>query len=164
MTAAEQPSGFARGLTRFVVGLSALLMVLGIYWYGWSLEVHHRFWSDIADRIHGPMTSRFLLQPASAFIAALTDGIHDVRRGHKSFFWTVQHDPAQQGGRLREGLISTARVALIGISLDLIYQFWVSDHFYPAEAVMMALLLAVIPYFILRWIVEFITRWWLGRA
>ena len=159
------PSKLAVAMTWLVLAISALLMVLGIYWYGFSLDVHQRFWSDIADRLHGPMTFRFYLQPVMAFIAALIDGINDARYGHKSFFWSVHGDPTQHAGRLREGLISTARVALLGLSIDAIYQFKVLDRFYPAEAVIMALLLAVIPYFIFRWIVDQVVhRWFAHRA
>ena len=97
------------------------------------------------------------------FERALPDSIKDARLGHKSFFWTALWDPSQPSGRLREGLVSTARVALLGISMDMIYQYRVLDHFYPVEALMMAVLLAVIPYFILRWLFERIARWWFAR-
>ena len=150
-------------MTWLVVAISAVLLVLGISWYGLSMEVHHRFWADIADRLHGPMTFRFYLQPTMAFVAALVDGIRDVRFGHKSFFWSADRDPTLRAGRLREGMISTARVVLLGISMDAIYQFKVFDRFYPVEALMMAILLAVIPYFIFRWIVECVARWWFAR-
>ena len=30
------PSAFARGLTWIAVVLSVVLLVLGVYWYGWS--------------------------------------------------------------------------------------------------------------------------------
>ena len=53
---------------------------------------------------------------------------------------------------------------LLGISMDVIYQYRVFERFYPAEAVVMAILLAVIPYFILRWIFERIARWWFARG
>ena len=55
------PSAFARGLSWLAVALSVVLLVLGVYWYGLSIEVHHRFWADILDRVHGPMTFRFYL-------------------------------------------------------------------------------------------------------
>jgi hypothetical protein len=155
------PSALARGMTWFVVALSAL--VLGAYWYGWSIEVNRRFWADIMDRLHGPMTFRFYLQPAMALLAAIPDGIRDARLGHKSFFWSALWDHNASTGRLREGAISTARVVLLGISMDVIYQFKVLDRFYPVEALMMAILLAVIPYFIFRWIVECAARWWLAQ-
>jgi hypothetical protein len=156
-------SVFARALTWSVVTLSVLLLALGAYWYGWSIEVHRRFWADIFERIHGPMTFRFYLQPAMALLTALPDGIKDARLGHKSFFWSALRDPHASTGRLREAVISTARVVLLGISMDVIYQFKVLDRFYPVEALMMAILLAVIPYFLFRWIVERVARWWLAQ-
>ena len=67
------------------------------------------------------------------------------------------------GGRLREGLTSTARIVLLGLSMDVIYQHKVLHTFYPVEAVLMAILLAVVPYFVFRWIVEGASRWWFAR-
>jgi hypothetical protein len=160
---AAQPSRFATALTWLVLALALVLLAWGLFRYGISIEVHHRFWSNIADRLHGPMTFRFILQPTMAALAALHDGINDARHGHKSFFWTAMRDPTQQEGRLREGLTSTARVILLGISMDVIYQFKALDQFYPVEALMMAILLAVIPYFVFRWIVEHVARRWFAR-
>ena len=163
MTDAGQPSVFARFLTWLALVLSLAMLALGICWYGWSIEVHQRFWHDIADRLHGPMTFRFYLQPTMAFVAALSDGVRDAKYGHSSFFWTGSHDATVKHGRLREGLTSTARIVLLGLSMDAIYQLMVLDRFYPAEAFVMAILLAVIPYFIFRWIIERIAGWWLTR-
>jgi hypothetical protein len=159
----DGPSRGGRMLTWFVLALSVVLTVLGVYWYGWSSEVHERFWTDIAERVHGPMTFRFYLQPTMAAIAAYHDGVKDVRSGHKAFFWTALWDRTQPTGRIREGLNSTARIMLLGICMDVIYQFKVLDSFYPAEAVVIALLLAVLPYFVLRWVIERVARWRLGR-
>ncbi len=164
MTSGERHSATSRAMTWLVMLLTAVLLALGISWYGLSTEVHHRFWADILSRLHGPMTFRFFLQPSVAFVAALTDGIRDARLGHKSFFWTALWDRNKQPGRLREGMMSTSRVVLIGLSIDAIYQFKMFDRFYPVEALMMAVLLALIPYFIFRWIVELIARWRLARS
>lgn len=161
MTAAVEPSALARAMTWLVAGLAVVLIAWGIYRYGWSMEIHRRFWADIFDRIHGPMTFRFYLQPVMAAIAALPDGIRDARSGHSSFFWSALWKRDVPTGRLWQGLIATARVVLLGISMDVIYQFKVLDRFYPGEALMMAILLALIPYFIFRWIVEWAAGWWL---
>jgi hypothetical protein len=147
------PSALASATTWFALVLTCVLLALGAYWYGFSLEVHHRFWSDIADRVQGPMTFRFYLQPTMALIAAIPAGINDARNGRSAF----------SRGRLREGLIATARIVLLGLSMDVIYQYKVLDHFYPAEAAIMAILLAVIPYFIFRWLVEQVAVWWQAR-
>ena len=152
------PSRRSLAMTWVVVAITAVMIVLGFAWYGTSWQVHERFWSDVFGRLRGPMTIRFYLQPTLAFVAALKDGIKDARYGHKSFFWTALWDPTQQRGRLWEGLTSTSQMALIGFTMDAIYQFKEFDRFYPVEAVMMVLLLAVIPYFVLRWLVELVAR------
>lgn len=158
------PSRLTLAMTWTVVAITTVLVVLGVAWYGLSWEVHERFWADLSGRLHGPMTVRFYLQPTLALGAAWKDGIKDVQMGHKAFFWTALWDPVQPRGRLREGLVATSQMALIGFAMDLIYQFRLFDHFYPVEALMMVLLLAVIPYFVLRWIVEHAARWWFART
>jgi hypothetical protein len=157
------PSTLATAMTWLAVAVVVALLTLGALWYDLSLEVNRRFWADLADRLDGPMTFRFYLQPAMALLAALPGGIRDARAGHKSFFWSALWDSNATTGRLKEGLTSIARVILLGIGMDVIYQFKELDQFYPVEAVMMALLLAVIPYFVFRWIVEQVARWWFAH-
>lgn len=161
--ASDTPSRGSMIFTWLVLLLAVLLLVWGTIKYGFSLDTQQRFWSDIFDRFGGPMTFRVFLQPIMAGVAALHDGMKDAREGHKSFFWTAWRHPSQQTGRLREGLISVARVMLLAICIDVIYQLRELDDFYPAEAVIIAVLLAVIPYFIFRWIVEHVARWWIAR-
>jgi hypothetical protein len=150
----DAPSTLQRIMTWMVVVLAIVLLVLGIHLHGFSAEVHHRFWNDVFGRLHGPMTFRFFLQPIMALLVALPDGIDDARHGHSSFFWTNRGDPTLRRGRLRQGLVATARVVILGISMDVIYQLGVFNQFYPVEALVMAILLALIPYFFFRWIVE----------
>ena len=163
MTQAGQPSVLQRATLGLALGLTIVLLALGASWYGWSLEVHHRFWSDIFGRASGPMTFRFFLQPTMSLIAAIPDGIRDAREGHSSFFWTSRQDETLHRGRLRQGLYATGRILLLGLSMDLVYQFKVFDHFFPVEAVLFALSLAVLPYFIWRWMVERVARRWRAR-
>ena len=48
--------------------------------------------------------------------------------------------------------------------MDVIYQIIVLKRFYPAEAVIVALLFAFIPYVIIRGPIVRIARWWKGGA
>jgi hypothetical protein len=160
----DAPSTLSIAMTWAAVATVALLVVLGFTWYGASWQVRERFWSDIFGRLSGPMTLRFYLQPTLAFVAALKDGIKDARSGHKAFFWSTFSDPTLQRGRLREGLMATSQMMLVGLAIDTIYQFRVFDRFYPVEAVLMVLMLAVMPYFVFRWVVEHVARWWLGTT
>ena len=164
MAPSDAPSRGATLFTWGVVILTIALLAAGAIWHGISLEIRQRFWSDMFARFGGPMTFRFFLQPTMAAIAALHDGLKDAREGHRSFFWSAWRHAGQQTGRLREGLISTARILLLGISMDVIYQLRELSGFYPAEAAVIAILLAVIPYFIFRWIVELAARHYSGRA
>jgi hypothetical protein len=156
MMTTEAPSRGAQVFTWMVVGITTALLATGALWHGISLDVHHRFWNDMFARFGGPMTFRFFLQPTMAAIAALHDGIRDAR-ARSSWF--------KSGGtaQLREGLTSTARILLLGISMDVIYQLKELNTFFPAEAAVIALLLAVAPYFIFRWMIEIVGRRWRGQ-
>jgi hypothetical protein len=59
-------------------------------------------------------------------------------------------NPRERIERLNEGLNATARIILLGLVMDVIYQIIVLKRFYPAEAVIVALLFAFVPYVIIR--------------
>jgi len=149
-------------LARLVVALMLAFVVLGVVLYGFSAEVLERIWRNMIDRTGGPMSFRFFLQPIMATIAAVYDGVKDARAGRSYYLWTILTDPAKRAGRLHEGVISTARVILLGLCMDVIYQFIEFETFHPAEAVIIALLLAFVPYVLLRGPVARIARWWGG--
>ena len=96
-------------------------------------------------------------------IFAVRDGIKDARTGRSPYFWTVLSDPDKRRARLREGLAATGKIMLIAIALDGVYQFIEFGTIYPVEALVVAILLAFIPYVLLRGPVERIARWRLGR-
>ena len=147
---AETPSKTQILLARLVIVLMIAFTAVGVLWYGLSEEVRHRVWDQLIARPTGPMAFRFILQPIMAAIAALRDGINDAKSRRSPFFWTLLTNPFEGGHRLYEGLISTARVILLGLCMDAIYQWIVLKTFYPAEAVIVALALAFFPYVLLR--------------
>jgi hypothetical protein len=51
---------------------------------------------------------------------------------------------------LREGLNATARIILLGLIMDAIYQIIVFKRFYPVEAVIIAVLPGFLPYLLFR--------------
>jgi hypothetical protein len=150
-------------VARVAAGLIVGLIVAGVVMYGLSAEVHGRIWRDVADRPGGPMTFRFILQPCMAAIAALVDGIKDARLGRDPYLWSVLTDPAVRSDRLREALVSTGRIILLGLAMDAIYQAIVLKTFYPGEMVIVAILLAFVPYLLLRGPFARVARWWMAR-
>jgi hypothetical protein len=142
------------------------LLALGVAWYGVSDESLGRLWTDILDRPGGPMTFRFILQPTMAIIAALRDGFHDARLGRRPYIWALIHgvrDSGGRSGRLWEGVVSTARILILGVVMDIIYQWKVLDTFYPGQSAVIAILLAFIPYLLLRGPFERIAHFWVAR-
>jgi len=160
----KTPSKAQIFLARLILALMIGFVVVGVVLYGLSVPVFERIWHNLLERPGGPMTFRFYLQPTMAAIAALLDGIQDARTGRAPYFWTILSDPAKRAARLNEGLISTARVLLLGLGMDLIYQYVAFDTFHPAEAVIVAVLLAFVPYLLLRGPIARIARRWLGDA
>jgi hypothetical protein len=146
-------------LAQMAIVLLIAFTAFGVVVYGLSDEVRHRVWEQLIARPTGPMAFRFILQPVMAGIAALRDGIEDAKSRRSPYFWTLLANPLKSGGRLREGLISTARVILLGLCMDVIYQLIVLKTFYPGEAVIVAIALAFFPYLLLRGPIERIARW-----
>ncbi len=147
----KEPAAGTRTLLAHVAFLLMVLFVgLGVAWYGVSVEVLGRIWQNVLDRPGGPMTFRFVLQPVMAAIAAAYDGRADARAGRSPYLWTIVTRADKRTGRLREGLIATARIILLGLCMDTIYQFIAFDTFHPAEAVVVTILLAFLPYLLLR--------------
>jgi hypothetical protein len=147
---AETVTSRQRLVAWMVVILAAACVVLGLFWYGLSTDVLGRIWRDIAERPGGPMTFRFILQPCMAALAAFHDGAKDARLNRSPYLWTVLTDRDESAGRLREGVIATARIILLGLVMDGIYQAVVLKTFYPGETVFVAILLAFLPYVMLR--------------
>jgi hypothetical protein len=165
-TLTDAPSKNAVLQARIAVALIVGLVILGVAWYGVTAESLGRLWRDVLDRPSGPMTFRFILQPAMAIIAALRDGLHDARLGRRPYFWALLHgvrDPQGRSARLWEGIISTARIVILGVVMDTIYQWVVFRTFYPGQAAVIAILLAFIPYLLLRGPFERIAYHWVAR-
>jgi hypothetical protein len=146
-----------------VVILTAVFLLYGVVRHGLSWETQDRMWRDVFDRSHGSMTFRFILQPTMAAIAALHDGIDDVRRSRAPYLHTILYDPERRTRRLNQGLVSIARIILLGFAMDAIYQWRVFDTFYPGEAVAITLMLAVLPYVVLRGPITRAARYWFAR-
>jgi hypothetical protein len=137
-------------LAKLVVAFAIVLIVGGVLWHGITVGNFQRIWHDLIERPDGPMRFRFILQPTMAVIAAVHDGLKDVRAGRPPYFWTMLWKPQQRVGLLREGLNATARIVLLGLAMDVIYQVLVLKTFYPVEALIIALLLAFVPYVVIR--------------
>lgn len=58
--------------------------------------------------------------------------------------------------------MSTAKILLLGVVMDIVYQLVFLGEFYPAEAAIIAVLLAFVPYLLLRGPIGRIARHWVA--
>ncbi len=157
------PSRSAILQARLAAALIVGLIVLGAVWYGISFENLDRLWKDMSARPGGPMTFRFILQPAMAAIAALRDGVADARIGRTPYLLSILRGVEPRGARLWESVVATARILILGVVMDAIYQGFVLKTFYPGQAAVIAVLLALFPYLLLRGPFHRIARRWVAR-
>ena len=165
----DAPSSSAIFQARLAIGLIVGLLALGVALVrDFSTRVSAALWSDILDRPGGPMTFRFVLQPAMAVIAALRDGVKDARLGRRPFFWALVARRAATR-RAAAGVCGREssrprRILILGVVMDIIYQWRVFDTFYPGQAAVIAVLLAFVPYLVLRGPFERLARHWVAAA
>jgi hypothetical protein len=144
-----------RSKTEILVARTAVALLVGfavaeVAWYGLSTDELHRLWRNIVARPGGPMTFRFVLQPAMATVAALRDGIKDARLDRTPYLSAVLLGSEGKGARLWEGVVSTGRILILGMVMDVAYQLAFLDSFSPGESAIIAILLAFLPYAMLR--------------
>ena len=109
-----------------------------------------RFWQELLERPAGPLAFRFILQPVMASFLAVRDGWLDAEMHRPPYLWAIVHDPASCGPRLHEGLVAVLRVLALGAVIDLIYQIVRLLGVRPLQTVVIALVLAFLPYLIVR--------------
>jgi hypothetical protein len=146
-------------LPKLILYLALMMIAVGILLHGVRPAVFLRAWNNLLARPGQSLALRFILQPLMSTIIATRDGIKDARTGRSPYLWTIVSDPAQRVTRLREGIAATGKILLIAIALDVAYQSLELNAFYPGEALLIAVLLAFVPYLIVR---ELVAR--LGRS
>jgi hypothetical protein len=117
-------------------------------------EIVTRIYENMVDRVSGPMNLRLILQPVMAAVFAIMAGLKDSKMGKPAYFWAMFTQPEHRREMLEDGWKSVGKVFVIAMVLDIIYQIVVQRWVYPGEVVLVAIILAIPPYLILRGIVN----------
>ena len=113
-------------------------------------ELVTRFFDNLAGRVGGPLQFRLVLQPTMAILFAIRDGRKDARERRAPYFWALFTHSANRKALLREGWKAVAKVFLMATIVDFVYQIIVFGWFYPGEALVVAFILAFVPYLLIR--------------
>ena len=117
------------------------------------LEILHRIGGDLVDRVTGPMHFRVYIQPFMALLFATISGIKDAREGKPPFFWDLFTVQEHRREMLRDLWKSVGKVFILAAILDAIYQVVEQGFIYPFEIILVAIILAILPYVLFRGIV-----------
>jgi len=139
----------------YSAGINALNGMLAAFV---SSNVWDRVGTQLLARVTGPMKFRLVLQPCMAAFFAIRSGIADAKTGKSPYFWTMVSDPTERAELIKDGWKSVGKVFILAIVLDVIYQVIELHFVYVGEAIIVAFILAILPYLILRGIVTRIAR------
>lgn len=117
-----------------------------------------RVWTNLVGRLHGPLQFRLLLQPLMASLLAIRAGRRDAREGRTPYGWALVFHARDRRTLVKSGWTDIASVFIVAMLVDVVYQLLVVAWVYPGESLIVAILLAVVPYVVLRAVVNRVAR------
>src|SRR5262245_47053424 len=126
-------------------------------------EMFTRVGEQLVDREHGPLTFRLAVQPLVATLFAVRSGLRDAREGQPLYFWAAALDSTHRRFLIRQGWRDVGKLFVVAMILDVIYQLIVFRWVYPGELLLVAFVLAIVPYLVVRGMANRIARPFQGR-
>lgn len=126
-------------------------------------ESFAKLWQNLIDRSTGPMNLRLLLQPAIAIFFGIRAGLRDAREAREPYLWKFFSRPGSRERLLKEAWDQVGKVFVIASILDGIYQYIVFRRVYITGVIIMAVMLALIPYLVFRGFVNRVATLRSGR-
>jgi hypothetical protein len=129
-------------------------------------DLFTRMWEQLLARVSGPLSFRMILQPTVAAILAIRAGLKDAREGQPAYLWAVLFDPSRRHHLIRGGWRDASRVFIFACVIDAIYQLIILRWFHPLQMLIVAGVLALVPYVLIRGPINRLARQfhWATRA
>jgi hypothetical protein len=115
-----------------------------------DLNLFERFGHAMLARVEGPMKFRIVLQPAMALFLAIRGGLKDAHECKPPYFWGLFTDKGERQAMLKDGWRAISRVFFLGVAMDIIYQLIEHQRLRIVEAIVVAVILAIVPYLLIR--------------
>lgn len=107
-------------------------------------------WAMILDREYGLFHLRLLIQPLVAAALAVRAGVEDARAQRPPFGWAILVGSGRRPTLLREGWKDVPRIFLAALAIDSLYRVIVCHWFYIGQALIVAAVLSVPSYLLVR--------------
>ncbi len=111
-------------------------------------------WEMLVGREHGPLSFRLIVQPLVAAAFAVRAGVRDARAGRPPFAWNVLTRPEARVEDFRSAWRDIGHLFLLAIAIDVVYELIVFRRIYPLQPIIVAIILAVPPYLLVRGVVD----------
>jgi len=132
------------------------------------LDTLSRGFEQLIARADGPLHFRLVVMPTVVTLLAIRAHFRDVREGNPVFLGAFLKSPTERRRLLRSGLKDFGRVFIIACVLDTTYQLVALRAFYPGEMLIVAVVCAIVPYFLVRGpvmrLAHLLQRRWGGAA
>ena len=122
-------------------------------------EAASRAMEILVEQPSGPLGFRFVFQPLMATFVAVPDGFRDARSGAPPYFMTILLPSDRRRPALEEGAKTTAKIIVIAFLLDVAYQVIVLRISHPGGALVIALVLGLLRYTLIRGPASRIVKW-----
>ena len=114
------------------------------------LDALKRATDELLGRASGPMHFRLILQPLMATIFAVRAGLRDAREGQPPFLWAYINNPDARRRLMGSAWKDIGKVFVIAVLLDTVYQIVALHQFRIVQTLLVAFVLAILPYVIVR--------------
>ncbi|MEZ5576922.1 MAG: hypothetical protein R3F44_15380 [Candidatus Competibacteraceae bacterium] len=123
------------------------------------VAIFTRVWTDITSGAHAPLSFRLIIQPLIAVFFAIRSGMQDGGPAGRCSFGLSSERSGTPAGTPARRLETCWKSLHCGVVIvDVIYQIIVRHWVYPSEALMVAAILSVLPYLVMRGLVNRILR------
>jgi hypothetical protein len=122
------------------------------------LEMLGSRFEHLVGRTGGPFNFRLLIMPLVVTFFAVRAAMRDARTGQPRFFITLLRKPLERGRLVRSMLKDVGKIVIVAVVLDTVYQLMVLKAFIPGELLIVVLVSAILPYFVVRSAVSVLMR------
>ncbi len=123
-----------------------------------------KFLDDMAARLTGAMSFRFILQPTVAVILGIKDGLKDAKAGTPPFVFDLLFHPKNRRRNLKSAFRRLLVPIIVGTVLDAIAQYLIFKQIHPLPAVMVGAFVMGVPYSVARGLTNRIATARRGKA
>ena len=113
---------------------------------------------QLLGRASGPLHLRLIIMPIVVTTIAIRAGLKDAREREPAFLWGIITARAGWKKRLILAWKDIARIFLIAIVIDVVYQAVVFWAFYPVQTLIVTVICAIVPYILVRGPTTLLTR------